>query len=101
LTVWEEVYKALGEPGKLGESKAISSLWEVRRLKAENAQLRTANSLYQASEGRYCKAVRTRLESLRTLMDESIRHGRSEEYTSYWRGKLDTVIQDLCGGEEG
>lgn len=37
---WEQVWVELGKPGDLGLPKALTSLKEVKRLKAENADLR-------------------------------------------------------------
>lgn len=39
LAEWERVYAALGNPGRLGESKAAAALAEVEDLRRENAAL--------------------------------------------------------------
>lgn len=45
IAEWEKVYDALGQPGRLGESKAIASAHEVHRLRSENARLRAVQRI--------------------------------------------------------
>lgn len=86
LSEWDEVFDALGRPGKLGASKAESALTEVERMTA--AGLRTA-ALADDATRQEVEAIEWALRHVPTAVGSGVRSRAAELLAAAYLGRND------------